>query len=413
MKNYLLVFLCFLGFNSMAQKEKDFYKDKINEVTKTVDLVVDYNVNNQDNEDDSKKLQKAINDLSSLKNGGVINIPAGQYYINDIVLKSNVHLVIDKGVTLYATNPEVNKNFIMISFGNNRHRAKNVSIRSKEGMYTADLSVSQNKNVRVINVANAENFLIEGLRVADDNTIFSAITLNYSSFKGNYSMPENGVIKNCRIEKSHYGYGLIQAQASKNIYYENIWGDGGVTLRLETSLTKMNDLQIGGNHDTFAKNVYCENGNAAVMLSPHNIQNGHVEIDGIETVNCGFTVRISKGYIAGKQTGENLMPGTYANTSKLSNIKSTYGTTAQVKSKHFKYMTCKDRKLINGHSPDGISYVAPSVAPIINTAKGIGGKEKGYWEIKIKNISTSGYVNQKKEILHEEDAGLCQSKNNK
>ncbi|OHX64440.1 glycoside hydrolase family protein [Flammeovirga pacifica] len=404
MKNYFILLLCLLGLQSYAQKASDFYTDKIKEAKKTVNLVKDYKVNNKDDQDDSKNLQKAIDDLTAIKKGGVINIPEGKYYFKNIILKSNVHIVIDEKATIYATYPGSDKNFMIMSFGDESHRAKNVSVRAKKGMYTVDLSVSKNKNVRMFQVNNSENFLIEGMNILDDNTKFNGITLGYCKYNGKYVMPENGVIKNCRIEKAHYGYGLIQSQASTNVYYENIWGDGGVTLRLETGLKKMNDLQVGGNHNIHGKNIYCQNGNAALMISPHSMQNGHVEMDGVESVNCGFAVRIGKGYVSKKQKVANLKPGTYANTSKVSNIKSTYGTTAQVKSKHFKYMPCPERKLIDGKNPDGESFKAPSCVTVVNTAKGKGGAPKGYWNVEITNVESVGYPHQSKDILYEQDA---------
>nr|APX55175.1 CgiF [Flavobacterium sp.] len=456
--------------SSAAIKASDFYTDKIKEAKKTVNLVKDYKVNNKDDQDDSKNLQKAIDDLTAIKKGGVINIPEGKYYFKNIILKSNVHIVIDEKATIYATYPGSDKNFMIMSFGDESHRAKNVSVRAKKGMYTVDLSVSKNKNVRMFQVNNSENFLIEGMNILDDNTKFNGITLGYCKYNGKYVMPENGVIKNCRIEKAHYGYGLIQSQASTNVYYENIWGDGGVTLRLETDNLKMNDLQVGGNHNIHGKNIYCQNGNAALMISPHSMQNGHVEMDGVESVNCGFAVRIGKGYVSKKQKVANLKPGTYANqavesklgrgcaqtpyargnggtrwaarvtqkdacldkakleygiepgsfgTVKVSNIKSTYGTTAQVKSKHFKYMPCPERKLIrvclptkDGKNPDGESFKAPSCVTVVNTkrinfpvnAKGKGGAPKGYWNVEITNVESVGYPHQSKDILYEQDA---------
>ncbi|ANQ51587.1 glycoside hydrolase family 55 protein [Flammeovirga yaeyamensis] len=404
MKNYFILFCFLLGFQSFAQKESDFYTDKIKDAKKKVDLVKDYKVNNKDDQDDSEKLQKAIDDLTASSKGGVINIPAGKYYFKNVVLKSNVHIIIDSKATIYATYPGNNKNFVIMSFGDEKHRATNVSVRSNKDMYTVDLSVSQNKNVRMFQLANSENFLIEGMNILDDNTKFNGITLGYVKYKGEYVMPENGVIKNCRIEKAHYGYGLIQSQAAKNVYYENIWGDGGVTLRLETGLKKMNDLQVGGNFNIVAKNIYCQNGNAALMVSPHSIQNGHVEAENVEAVNCGFAVRVGKGYVSKKQKVDNLKPGTYAGTSKITNVKSTYGTTAQVKSKHFRYMPCEDRKLIDGKNPDGESYKAPSCATVVNTAEGKGGAAKGYWNIEITNVKSIGYPHQKNDIMYEKDA---------
>ncbi|NLR93437.1 glycoside hydrolase family protein [Flammeovirga agarivorans] len=388
-----------------AQKESDFYKDKIKQVSKTVDLVKDYKVNNKDNQDDSDKLQKAIDDMTSLKNGGRINIGAGTYYFGSIEVKSNVHIVISKDALIYPVAPEKkNKNYGIFDFGTNGNYVENLSVRGDKGQYTVDVSKAENKRVRVFSMNNAHNFLIADMNCIDDNSRFSSITMGYAKYNGKYVMSDNGVVKNCRIEKAHYGYGLVQSQALKNVFFKDLWGDGGVTLRLETGLKKMNNAQTGGNHDIYAKNIYCQNGNASVMISPHAIKNGHVEVDGVEAVNTGFAVRIDKGYASKDQKKLNLKPGYYANTSIVKNVKATYGDNAQVKPKHFKYITCYAKPLIHSKPhPDGESYPAPSVAAILYRADGNADNANGYYKVEISNVEAIGFPYQKKAVINESD----------
>ncbi|AZQ61181.1 hypothetical protein EI427_02780 [Flammeovirga pectinis] len=399
--SFLIVLLC--GTTSIfAQKEADFYIDKSKEVSKKVDLVEDYGTNNTDTNDDTPKLQKAINDMTSLKKGGEIFIPKGTYYFKNIELKSNVHLVIDEHATIIPTPTNDTKNYKVFLFGGKKGTIKNVSIRSTKNFFTVDLQNVINKSVAVITLSNVENFLISGIKVLDDNTRFSAITLGYAEYKNQYFKPTNGVIKNCTITKAHYGYGLIQSQASEHVYYKNLSGEGGVTLRLETGYKKMNKLKVGGNFDVYAKNLSSKNANATLMISPHTITNGYFEVDGVTAINSGFAVRIGKGYTTKDQKKAGLTPGTYDSTSKISNVTATYGKTAQVKSKHFKYMPCKERTLIaSSFNPDGESYTAPSISPIVNAAKGSGA---GYFNVEITNVSGTGFSNLDKDILIESDA---------
>ncbi|WP_044210677.1 T9SS type A sorting domain-containing protein [Flammeovirga sp. OC4] len=396
MKRILLtIFVALFSWATLsAQNETDFYTDHIGDVSRTVDLVADYNVNNTDAEDDSEKLQQAIDDLTKLENGGRINIPVGDYFFKNIHIKSNIHLVIHRNATIYPTDPGDDKNFGIFNIGKDGELTQNVSIRAKSEQFTVDISTSRNPNVRVISLYNTRNFLVADASVIDDNTKFSAITMGYSKYNGEYVMSQDGVIRNCRIEKAHYGYGLIQSQALRHVFFKDIWGDGGVTLRLETGLKKMNELQVGGNHDIYAKNVYCQNGNASVMISPHATKNGHIEIDGIEAVNTGFAARIDRGYVRKKEDSLGITPGYYANTSVVKNVKGYYGETAQVKSKHFGYIPCQIRNLIGSeYNPDGESYPAPAVATVLYRA-GNQNNADGYYKVAVSDVESIGFQYQ-------------------
>ncbi|OHX63889.1 hypothetical protein NH26_19960 [Flammeovirga pacifica] len=388
----------------MGQNESDFYNDRINFVTKTVNLVDDYDVNNLDDEDDSPALQKAIDDMTVLANGGRINIPAGTYYFSNILLKSNVHITIDTEAIIYPTDPGNDKNYVIMNIGKNNEETNNISVRGVDGQYTVDISKARNPNVRMFQLINVKNFLIADMHMIDDNTKFSAITMGYSTYKGEYVSSENGVVRDCSILKAHYGYGLIQSQALKNTFFKNCWGEGGVTLRLETGLNIMNELQVGGNFDVYGKNIYCENGNAALMISPHSVKNGHVEIDGVEAKNTGFAVRIGKGYVTKYQDSLGITPGYYASTSIVKNVKASYGCTAQVKAKHFKYMPCEEIQWIaSDYNPDGESYAAPAVCNILNTADGNNNNALGYYDVAISNTESIGFKHQEKDVVKEED----------
>lgn len=307
----------------------------------TKNLVKDYGVDNDFATNDSEQLQKAINTISN-KGGGKLIVPKGNYTFSDIKMKSNVHIVFDsEAIIRPSIREEVKKNFQMFSFGFKADVVENFSLTSSNPNknYTIDLTHTNNYNVTVFAVRNVDNFMFSNVLIEDVQTKFSSFTLGVTDYKGNHFFPRNGVIKNATTTNADYGYGLIQSQAAKNVYFKNIGGQGGVTLRLETGETKMNNLQIGGNHDILVKNVECHDGNAALMISPHSMQNGIVTVDGVTAVNCGFGIRIGGGYVAKKYKQDiGLKAGTYDSRSSIKNVTVTFGRTAQVKPKHMMYI---------------------------------------------------------------------------
>ena len=96
----LCIILTLSAGAASAQDENDFYKDSIHLVDKTVNLVTDYGANGNDSNDDSPPLQTAVDDMTALTNGGKVIIPSGTFYLIDIKLKDNVHLVIDSNATI-------------------------------------------------------------------------------------------------------------------------------------------------------------------------------------------------------------------------------------------------------------------------------------------------------------------------
>ncbi|GAF02136.1 glycosyl hydrolase family 28-related protein [Saccharicrinis fermentans] len=398
--NYILL----VGITAQNTKESDFYTET-NHLGVVKNFVNDYGGNGNDALDDSEKLQEAIDELSSLKNGGKIIFPSGTYYLAEIQLRSNVHLVIDRETTIIPVQRQNQKNYKIFQLDGQNEIIKNVSIRGVGGAFKVDLRNLKNKNVGVFSCGNVENFLIANFHVLDDYTKFSAVTFGVSAFKGGYNYASRGVIKNASIKNANYGYGLIQTQAARDILFENISGSGGVTLRFETGYDKMNKLQVGGVFNMVARNVSCENGNAALMISPHSMHNGSVNVDGVYAKNCGFAVRIEKGYVKKGLKSLNLVPGIYE-PSEVKNVTAIYGNSAQLKSKHFKYMRCHLRNLITvdaNHTLEKI-YSGPSIAAVLNGAEGEG---KGKFLVKVSNVSSSGFTEDQKDILYEEDTYLC------
>lgn len=405
LRNVFALFL--IGSISIAakaqmDKESNFYTEVKNKgIVKN--LVKDYKVGLDYDASGTSKLQSAVDEISG-KGGGTIIIPKGNYAFTAISIKSNVHIVIDKKAVLQL-KPEPKKNAIFLMGEKNKPTVKNVSITcsDEKAKYIVDFEHSGDEPA-VVALGNVENFMIAGFEVKDFYTKFSSIRMGIDVYNGTYYYPTNGVVKNCSTINSHYGYGLIQSQAARNILFKDLSGIGGVTLRLETGARDVNNLQVGGNHSIVARNISCKNGNAAVMISPHALQNGTVDIDGVLGESCGFALRIEKGYIATKyDKSDKIKAGAYEKI-VATNIKGIYGVEAQLKSKHFKYMPCALRSQIKD-APEETNRnlvatvpisVGPAIAAVMDTDQ---------FPTEITNIEAVGFIN--KSILKDEDADNC------
>ncbi|MBU3025899.1 glycoside hydrolase family 55 protein [Zobellia galactanivorans] len=375
-------------------------------------LVVDYGADGTDQENDSKQLQQAIDEVSAIDGGGIIFIPQGQYYLSEISLKSNVHLSFEDGTIIKPIGRENNKNYSVFYLGVNSGVVKNVKITGSCGKFTVDLREVENTNVRVIQCGNVDGFVLSDFGVLDQLTKFSAITFGLASYDGKYFGPHNGTVKNISAFSTHYGYGLVQAQVAKNVEFKNLYSEGGVTLRLETGENKFNELQPEGLgiFDIKAKNIIGENGNSAVMISPHTIKNGHVDIKNVVANNCGFAVRIDKGFANKSQSELGISPGYFKNPT-ISNVNATYGTTSQLKWKHWdKYLDCDSRALLTPN-PDEFTgnlgkeiFIGPSITPILYDASGEG---PGHYEATISRVTKKGFGPTQKSIITENDKVNC------
>lgn len=348
-------------------------------------LKQDYGVSGKGSDSDSEKLQKAIDDVSK-SGGGMIYIPSGEYKLGNIELKSNVHLEIVKDAVIipYVTKP--GKSLTIFSLDGN---ISNVSIQGKGGKFSVKLETYV-PGVTVFRFGSMNNFMLSYFIVFDQLTKFSSLAFGISKNEdGTYTRPKNGLIKNGDTKNALYGYGLVQIQAGENLLFENISCTGGATLRIETGLASMNDLQIGGVDKIYGRNILCTDGNAGAMISPHAMHNGSVDIDGVTTTNCGFGVRVDNGFIAMKYKNPNLTAGTFSKV-VVKNVKATFGTTAQIKPKHYKYIPVYREKYITKKSVDGNeSFIGPSITAVLNDVKTYASA------VQISNVVADGFLCQK------------------
>ncbi|UXX78111.1 T9SS type A sorting domain-containing protein [Reichenbachiella carrageenanivorans] len=392
-----LVCRCFFA---QAQNMSDFYTEKNHLVDVTVS-VLSYGADGTDTAEDSQAFQEAIDAVTQQPNGGVIQVPAGTYYVMDISMKSNVHFEIDHEVIIKPPKRTDTKNYGIFDFDGNNEIIHHVSIRGIDGSFTVDLTGLINTNVRVYSFGNVENFLLSDFKTVDERTKFSTVQMGTSPYNDGYNSPENGVILNGHVDNADYGYGLVQTQAAKNVLFKNLSGTGGVTLRFETGYVKMNELQIGGLFDLVGRNISNENGNAALMVSPHETKNGHIDVDGVTSISSGFAVRLSSGYVR-SEMGD-ITAGYFANTSVIKNVKATFGTQAQLKEKHFLYMPCDLRGSVTeftNYTGSVKIYQGPSIAAMVNTSIGT---EPGHFQVEVTNVTAEGFECQVKAVVTDVD----------
>lgn len=389
LKITLLLFLYnVLSFTCFAQYESDFYTETISNFSLQKNLKTDYAVDGLGNISDSEKLQQAINEVS-LAGGGKILIPFGNYMLGSIVVKSNVHILIEPNTTIVPYIADQTKSMGIFSFGDNGVLASNVSIRAVSGKFVVNLPVFD-PGIRVFTFGTVNNFLISDFTVNDNFTKFACVSMGIStSDNSNYNWPQNGLVKNGSVIDAAYGYGLVQVQAAENILFKDLDGVGGATLRVETGWTKMNNLQIGTANKIYGRNISCTNGNSAVMVSPHAMHNGSVDIDGVTAVSCGFGARIEGGFISNDYTTLGLTAGTFTSV-KVKNVVSTFGTTAQLKSKHFKFLPVYRTDLITTTSQDGgESVIGPAIASVLSDG------DTYSQNVQVSNVTGIGFLCQK------------------
>ncbi|WP_158022024.1 glycoside hydrolase family protein [Flammeovirga pacifica] len=356
-------------------KETDFFKEPTSFVV-SKNFKSDYPVDNSFSTNDSDVLQKAIDDISS-QGGGKLYIPKGNYSFSEVSLKSNVHLRIDsKAVFRPAEIPDKrNKNYTMFKVVNEKSKTpvQNVSICGVNGKFTVDLRYTKTEflNVRIIQSFNVTNFKYTNLIVRDKFSKFSVLTFNGIKIGNRVYGPNKGLIKNIELYGSDYGYGVVQLQLAKKLLFKNLYGEGGATLRIETHNKVLREL---GTYDLvdeiYGRNIRSENGNCALMLSPHFIDQGKVDVRNIKSIGSGFAVRINKGFANPEEAALGLKAGSFSDESVVKNVSATYSKTkAQIKPKHYKYMPCNLRQFIQKDPitlfPHGDSYNGPSIAAVL------------------------------------------------
>ncbi|WP_303317256.1 T9SS type A sorting domain-containing protein [Flavivirga abyssicola] len=345
-----ILLLCLNATIMFAQNESNFYNpNKNGNATVTIN-----NLTGVKSNADSNRLNNAIASLSNTvspngKKGGTLTLlPNGgikTFYLERVNILSNVHLKIDPSITIESvTNSTMIFRIGESAFAENvalTNIDENSNDRSKA--FKVRLRAAVNTKEFVVKVGHVTNFKISGIDITDNYTKIAGIGMSTQAQSSDKNkIPRNGVVKNLRIRNAHVGYGLIQAQASKNVYFRNLNGKGGITLRLESGDDPLLKTTGSSIDRVFGRNIVVTNGDAAVNLSPHRSNQGSVDVKGIKAFGSTWAVQCSAGFIGreGTSNGAQDNKGTFSSV-KLS-ISKIVGkaNTAQIKSKDFKYFKC-------------------------------------------------------------------------
>ncbi|TPN86243.1 T9SS type A sorting domain-containing protein [Aquimarina algicola] len=323
------------------------------------------------NKTDSEELTRLIDVVNGFNNGGTIKIPAGNYSLGNIKLKSNVHIAIDKDAIITLEDGE--KLVFKIGSRENQAPIKNVKIYcdncntslamgEDNRYYNFDFSSkSPGSDARAFTIEKAENFHISDFKVTDNGTKFSVMNLiplitgkfdpkkPEDSERRAKAVPKKGDIINGYTTGADYGYGLIQVQAAINVSFKDLYSGGGVTLRLESGAgstyigTKL-DTDIAVMKGIEAYNIHGANGKGSLMLSPHGRIHGSVKARKIRSKGSAYAVEVSPGFIDRevKRNDQNVAPnrfkkGVFVGADIRDVIATSLDNTAQIKSKDWKY----------------------------------------------------------------------------
>ncbi|WP_010136201.1 T9SS type A sorting domain-containing protein [Ochrovirga pacifica] len=436
-----------------------------------------------ENNTDSDALQTLIDNNPGKKIKLLADGSKNTFYFKDVKIKSNTHIRVGANVVLKTNRNGLNtqKNASMFSVGKTGARVSNFTFTSngdedditkrftvqlrqltplqKTGTITKTDALSGES---FITVANAENFKIANFNIVDNYSRISTLTFSFNDageknhFKSILSTsvypekdrtPEQGLIKNISANNGHGGYGIVQIQAGVGLLFKNLEGTGGVPLRIETGLNKAiitKDKTVDG---IYGRGIKAINGLSCVDVSPHNVEQGCVDISDASSEGTVFTVRLDKGFeddkdikvsdinsaLMSKNSFNNLVTnkqfekfgnngnslgffvkiadintykGTFANV-KLKQIQGKGGNDAQVKSKFYKFYDQATKTILAAKQTDGtinddmetvsgktLAVIKYSADPSIDGCN-CGGKspsENGCFGVKIAKTNNS-YVN--------------------
>ena len=362
-------------------------------------------------------LQTMIDNLSS-SGGGVLTISAGTYTLGQVHMKTGVHIRVHPDV-IFKSAPQ--NSLFRAGYDNNFTNVSNWSFTSTNGeRFTFDFS-DMNPHIdgiRAFQLGNTTNFKISDFVVLDNFTKFNAISsgavgdpdISGDYTQGSAKFASFGIIENLDTKKAHYGYGLIQCQVGQDILFRDLSGEGGVTLRFESGFEGLANRYLQDNTPTiqrvYGRNISCKNGAHALMISPHTITQGVVDVRDISSISCEATVSAMFGFLSENKGQEDSSGnplnghtlGTFSEESVVTNVSATFGTKAQVRAARLKFVPCTLKSYISvDKNLDDESYEAPSLsAGLILALEDYTSfnAPAGRYQIVLENVSHTGFSSE-------------------
>eukprot|EP00040_Diaphanoeca_grandis_P040772 m.262114 g.262114 ORF g.262114 m.262114 type:complete len:399 (+) comp44436_c0_seq1:218-1414(+) len=315
-----------------------------------VNLVDDCGAHGNGKGDDTQAFIKC-QELAS-RNDGCIVVPAGQFPCLAVPINtSNVVWRMDSGAVFVPRSgmTKCDSVFYMGAQGStDLGTFTNISFLGPIGeAFTIDISKPQLQpwNVRgIIILGGISHFTFANavIKMADpvvDPTVSIEAAKSGIEFNNAGGLrrlnPKFGLIANLTTTGGTFGYGAIQAQSVEDTHFENLDGTGGVTLRMETGVGYPGAF-VG---NITAKNIICRNGKNAVMVLPHQQQNGRFTMENVKSYSCLTTVDIGSGYVD-PYRHPGVPAGRYSNDSSIVGVLGVYGTSAQVEVNISNYASC-------------------------------------------------------------------------
>lgn len=361
----------------------------------------------------SAVFQRAIDELAAA-GGGRLIVPKGTYRLAGVKFRSNIHLLIEAGTVIKPYWPADTKTVVFMldaerpankkkwTEADEQAYIENVSIRGVGGPFVIDYSDRAQKKgegVRGILTKMVKNFLIENVDVRDNYTVYCGITLTpmqtkYDSSKWPVSRSTDGTVRNCRIFQASPGYGLTQIHGAQSVHFENIYAEGGVTLRFETGAVGDKTAV----YDITGTNVTNENGRCAVMFGPHSAMNGVVKVENVVSISSTYAVTIGKGGVKAAELKKypDAKDGIFAAGTSVKNIHAIFGKKAQMKT-HAMLETAEEYYDDLELKWFGKFFEGPSIGAVKDTTA-------GHYHIEVENVTMEGFKhNKRKPVLTEAD----------
>ncbi|MFR9503668.1 MAG: hypothetical protein SNH73_04380 [Rikenellaceae bacterium] len=318
---------------------------------------------------------------------------------------SDVHIVVSKDATFkpywYEGETAANMLYFAPKVEANGHLVNcSISCEEEDEQFTVDYSHlnpdhsgskgdgDNNYNIRFIVVRAVKNFLISDIKVLDNRTKYCSVI--FSSVKSADRANDevicgtNGTMRDLSIYDANVGYGMCQLHAAKNLLFENLYSDGGVTLRLEVDSGGV----FEGLFDIMGRNIVNEEGYTAVLMAPHEIHNGTIRIDDVTSIGSMYGVLIREGFIEpADQWDTTLTNGTYADDSVIQNVHSTYALTAQVNRLDTWVYYSEVLKKITAIENYGntVYYTGPSLVPVYD-------ESNGSYSVSVSGVTSEGFM---------------------
>lgn len=409
----LLIAICItsvLNSQRLSDVEADYYDaSKIGSNSETVILT------GNDTGDDSDILNAAINNVSN-HGGGVLTIPkvVGKefIYLRNVDLKDNVHIKISPQVVIRPWYGGKRPNNIIVFGLGKSTPVKNVAITSTiedssnpSEYFTVELPGGDTERVKFLEIKSCLNFKVSGIKFLDSQTVFSNIECNLPNNQSREEgrLPTNGLIKNILSYKNHVGYGVVQIRAGKNILFKNLDGEGGITLRIESGIPSVVTSSEASINNVVGRNLIVRNGDAVAVLSPHRINQGKIDLSGIQAFNSTNVIQLAAGFLDAKGGVDNF--GVFSSDSYIDDItKVSGGFGAQIKDKDIALYPCNMQQEIynnQGNDSDGESTIGKSLSVVRNSANATNGScQNGCYNInltlpKVSDVTNTALGNHK------------------